>query len=435
MSTYSYSAVNAGGKTAKGTMAAASQQEALERIRDMGFFPTKVAEQSPPATPAQRVLRHAGRLSLRSGTATSATRPRGRIKPQQLATFTRQLATLQQAGLPLLRGLRLLHEQEENRRFKPVIAGLSAGIEGGASFSEALAQYPRVFDRLYVNLVKAGEMSGALEVTLNRLAAFMEKSGRIRGKVKAALFYPAAVLSAAAGVMALMLLVIVPRFQAVFADLSGSNRMPEFTRIVIGISDAVRTHFVLGLGLAAALAFGLKFAVNTRAGRRAFDRFKLRMPLLGPVFRKLAVARFTRTLGTLVSSGVPILQALTIVKDSAGNVVLAGLAEKVRASVEEGESIAGPLRGSGIFPAMVVGMVDVGEQTGALPEMLNKVADNYEEEADNAVTAMTSLLEPLLIVFLAVVVGSIVIAMFLPILALIDNGPFGGDPGNGQRID
>ena len=429
MTTYSYSAVSAGGKTAKGNIEAANQPEALERIRAMGFFPMKVTAQAAPSSPAERVRRHAGRLSLKSRAAMVPTRPRGRIKARQLAVFTRQLATLLEAGLPLLRGLRLLHEQEENRRFKPYIAGLAESIEGGASFSEALAQHPAVFDRLYVNLAKAGEMSGTLEDALKRLANFMEKTGRIKARVKTALFYPAAVMTVAIGVVALMLLVIVPRFESVFADLTGGQSLPQFTRFVLGIANGVREHFVSFAAIGVGLWLAFSAALRTVTGRRIFDQFKLRVPLFGPVFRKLAVARFTRTLGTLLTSGVPVLPALSIVRETAGNVVLGRLAESVRTNVEQGESIAGPLRGSGVFPAMVVGMVDVGEQTGALPEMLTRIADNYEEEADNAVAAMTSLLEPLLIVFLAVVVGSIVIAMFLPIIKLMDPSGLGSQAG------
>ena len=431
MTTYSYSAVSAGGKATRGKIEAVNQPEALDRIRAMGFFPMKVTVQVPPSSPVERVRRHASRLSLKFRAADVPARPCGRIKAHQLAVFTRQLATLQEAGLPLLRSLRLLHEQEENRRFKPYIASLAASIEAGASFSEALAQHPAVFDRLYVNLAKAGEMSGTLEDALKRLATFMEKSGRIKGRIKSALFYPAAVMTVAFGVVALMLLFIVPRFESIFADLTGGQKLPEFTRFVLGIANGAREHALFLV--MAGVAFWLIFSVvrRTKTGRRLIDQFKLRAPVLGPVLRKLAVARFTRTLGTLLTSGVPVLPALNIVRETAGNVVLGRLAENVRASIEQGETIASPLRGSGVFPAMVVGMVDVGEQTGALPEMLTRIADNYEEEADNAVAAMTSLLEPLLIVFLAVVVGSIVIAMFLPIIGLI-NIPDSGGIGAGQ---
>jgi type IV pilus assembly protein PilC len=320
--------------------------------------------------------------------------------------------------MPLLRSLRLLHDQEPNRAFKEVLADIAASIEGGNSFSEALAPYPKLFDRLYLNMVKAGELGGVLETTLKRLADFMEKAARIKGKVKAAMFYPAAVITVASGVMALMLLFIVPRFKEVFVGLNEGRALPAFTRFILGISDAVIHNFlpVAATGIALYIAFLL--AIRTTLGRRLFDLFKLRMPVLGPLFRKLAIARFTRTLGTLITSGVPILQSLTIIREATGNVVIGQLIGRVRDNVEQGDSIVGPLRESNLFPAMVVGMVDVGEQTGALPEMLNKIADNYDEEVDNAVNAMTSLLEPIMVIFLGVVVGCIVIAMFLPIINL-----------------
>jgi type IV pilus assembly protein PilC len=422
MTTYSYAAVDSRGKGTKGTLQAASQNEALQRIKDMGFFPMKVTEAKSPLSPAGRLRRHAARLSLTSQAATStAAKPRGRVKAGQLAVFTRQLATLLEAGMPLLRSLRLLQEQETGRQLRGVIAELAAIIEGGGTFSEALAQFPKVFDRLFVNMVKAGELSGSLESSLNRLADFMEKSGRIKAKVRSAMYYPATVLAIAMGVVAVMLLVLVPRLKAVLDGLNAGRPLPGFTRFVLGVSDLAKNNFLAALAAGVVLFITFRLSLRTAAGRRMFDRFKLRMPVLGPVFRKVAVARFTRTLGTLISSGVPILQALTIVKEAAGNVIVGQLAGRVRDNVEQGESIAGPLRGSGIFPAIVVGMVDVGEQTGALPDMLHKIADNYDNEVDNSVSAMTSLLEPLLLVFLGVVVGSIVIAMFMAIIGLDPN--------------
>ncbi|MDB6020980.1 MAG: Type secretion system protein [Pedosphaera sp.] len=425
MTNYSYSAVDAHGKETRGTVQVADQSEALKRIKEMGFYPIKVAE-LPRASlsPAARAQRHGSRLGLTSRAA-GLSRPSRRVRRPRARTitlFTRQLSTLLEAGMPLLRSLRLLHEQEPNRDFKQLIASLSLAIEGGSSFSEALAQYPKIFDRLYLNMIKAGEVAGALEASLKRLADFMEKAARIKGKVKAAMFYPAAVITVATGVMALMLLVIVPRFKEVFAGLGNGRPLPAFTRFVLGISEVIQHNFLLAAVVLAALYGLFLLAIQTKTGRRLFDHFKLRMPVLGPVFRKLAIARFTRTLGTLSTSGVPILQALTIIKDATGNVVVGHFVGRVHDNVKQGESIVGPLRESNIFPAMVVGMVDVGEQTGALPEMLNKIADTYDEEVDNSVTAMTSLLEPIMIVFLGVVVGSIVIAMFLPIIQ------FGTDP-------
>lgn len=425
MNTYSYSAVDTQGKETRGTIEVANPSEALKRIKEMGFYPVKVTEISrAPLSPAERAKRHGNRLGLTSRAArlTHAPKRTGRVRARTVTLFTRQLATLLESGLPLLRGLRLLHEQETDRQFKPVLEQIGQAIEGGSSFSEALAQYPKIFNRLYLNMVKAGELAGALETSLKRLADFMEKGARIRGKVKAAMFYPAAVITVATGVMALMLLVIVPRFKEVFAGLANGRPLPAFTRFVLGISDVVKNNFLVTVAICAGAYALFLIAIHTRPGRRLFDHFKLQMPVFGPVFRKLAIARLTRTLGTLITSGVPILQALAIIKEATGNVVVGHLVGKVRENVEQGESIVGPMRESRIFPAMVVGMVDVGEQTGALPEMLNKIADTYDEEVDNSVTAMTSLLEPIMIVFLGVVVGSIVIAMFLPILDLIYNG-------------
>lgn len=432
MTTYLYSAMDSKGRETKGTVQVADQAEALRRIKEMGFFPVKITEiPREPLSPAARVWRHTARLSLTSRRrhAPRTFRPHSaaRVKSKQLALFTRQLATLLEAGMPLLRSLLLLHEQETSRRFKPVIANLAAAIEGGGTFSESLAQYPKIFDRLYLNMIKAGELGGMLELSLKRLADFLEKSARIKGKVKAAMFYPAAVFTVAGGVMALMLLLVVPRFKEVFAGLNEGRPLPEFTRFVLGVSDSLMRHFFVAAIIVASLYVFCLFGIRTRAGRRFFDWFKLRMPVLGPVFTKIAIARFTRTLGTLVSSGVPILQSLTIVKEATGNVIVGNLIGRVHDNVEQGENIAGPLRSSRVFPPMVVGMIDVGEQTGALPEMLNKIADAYDEEVDNSVSAMASLLEPAMIVFLGIVVGSIVIAMFLPIITI--------DPTAGPHID
>ncbi len=269
-------------------------------------------------------------------------------------------------------------------------------------------------------MVKAGELGGVLEVVLNRLSEFMEKAQKIKGKVMAAMFYPVAVLMVATGILTFLMVFVVPKFKEVFAGMEAS-RLPAFTRFVLAISDMVKNHIfytTVGIAVAFVVAF-LMFIRLTKSGRRIWDKFKLKVPVVGPVISKVAISRFTRTLGTLVSSGVPILQALTIVKETAGNVIIANAVNAVHESVKEGETITAPLEGSGVFPPMVISMVDVGEQTGALPEMLLKIADNYDEEVDNAVSAMTSLLEPIMIIFLAVIVGSIVIAMFLPLIKMI----------------
>jgi type IV pilus assembly protein PilC len=421
MSSYSYVAVDPQGIETRGMLNVPDQGEALRRIKEMGLFPTKVRSAGEDKSPAFRT-RSSPRPQSLACRIPGIRRP---VRPGSLCIFTRQLTTLIEAGMPLLRGLRVLEEQEESRALKRVIGELALSIEGGSSFGEAVAMHPRVFNRLYVNMVKAGEISGALEVTLGRLAEFMEKARKIKGKVKAAMFYPCAVLVVAIGILVLLMAYVVPRFQAVFEGLFEGRPLPAFTLFVMRISEAVQHHVVLGAGVLVALSAAFMLALRTDWGRWAFDRLKLVMPVVGPVFRKLAISRFSRTLGTLVSSGVPILQALNIVKDTAGNVVIGRVVAAVHDRVKEGDPIAPGLKASWVFPAMVAGMVDVGEQTGALPEMLMKIADNYEDEVDNAVNAMTSLLEPVMIVFLAVVVGSIVVAIFLP---LVQGPQFVGGP-------
>ena len=424
MSSYCYEAVDAGGLVTQGTLEVTDQSEALRRIKEMGLFPTKVAQAMPfrfrpGATSVPRLFRSRPRM------------PRGRIKSSALALFTRQLAILTDVGMPLLRGLRLLEEQTENRVLQRVITDVAANVESGGTLSEALAAHPKVFSPLYVNMVKAGEIGGILEVVLRRQAEFMEKALKIKGKIKAAMIYPMAVLVTATGILTLLTVFIIPRFQAVFEGLLNGKPMPAFTLLVLRISNVFKSHFLTAGMVALVLFVAFQCLIRTRFGRRWFDRVKLSMPVLGRIFRKVALARFARTLGTLLGSGVPILQALTIVKATAGNVTVGGVIAKVHENVKEGGSIAEPLKESRIFPAMVAGMVDVGEQTGALPDLLLRIADAYDEEVDNAISAATSLLEPIMIVFLAVVVGSIVIAMFLPIIRAIGDGGNPGDGGGG----
>jgi type IV pilus assembly protein PilC len=284
-------------------------------------------------------------------------------------------------------------------------------------------------------MVKAGELGGVLEVVLKRLSEFMEKAQKIKGKVIAAMFYPCAVLVVATAIMGVLMVFVIPKFKEIFeGTLGGGRKLPAFTEFVLGISEMVQHHIFQTMGAVIAVAILFNLFIRTKFGRRLFDRLKLNMPVLGPVISKVAISRFTRTLGTLVSSGVPILQALTIVKETSGNVIVGSAVAAVHESVKEGETITAPLEASNIFPPMVISMVDVGEQTGALPEMLMKIADNYDEEVDNAVAAMTSLLEPIMIVFLAVIVGSIVIAMFLPLIDLMENvGEDAKESGKGKE--
>jgi type IV pilus assembly protein PilC len=426
MPKYDYVALDQKGNETKGSIEGASQNEAIGRVKDMGFFPTKIVEadktqdkkaagkKAKAKAPAKGGKKGAININIRiPGLG-------GGVKPKVLTTFTRQLATLVDAGLPLLRGLRVLEKQERNANLKKILGDLSLSIEGGSTFSEGLAQHPKVFNKLFVNMVKAGELGGVLEVVLKRLAEFSEKAQKIKGKVKAALFYPIAVLIVAVGIMILLMCFVVPKFKDVFAGMGFT--LPGFTLFVLGVSDLIKNHILETMGvLAVCVIIFMLITGKTKTGRYLWDKFKLKMPALGPVISKVAISRFTRTLGTLVSSGVPILQALTIVRETSGNVVISNAIGKVHESVKEGETITAPLEASGVFPPMVVSMVDVGEQTGAMPEMLLKIADNYDEEVDNAVAAMTSLLEPIMIVFLAVIVGSIVIAMFLPLIQMITN--------------
>ncbi|HSY19107.1 MAG TPA: type II secretion system F family protein [Candidatus Acidoferrales bacterium] len=430
MPKYNYTALDSRGNETKGSIEVASQNEAIGRVKEMGLFPTKIAEAEKEKSPDKKAGK--GKAPARPGAKKKGVNINikipglgGGVKPKVLMTFTRQLATLVDAGLPLLRGLRVLEKQERSPTLKGIIGELATSIEGGSTFSEALAQHPKVFNKLFVNMVKAGELGGVLEVVLKRLAEFSEKAQKIKGKVKAALFYPIAVMIVAVGIMILLMCFVVPKFKDVFAGMG--VKMPAFTLFVMWVSDTIKNNILMTMGALTIVVVMFLLFIKTKFGRRLWDKFKLVMPAIGPVISKVAISRFARTLGTLVSSGVPILQALIIVRDTAGNVIISGAVVKIHESVKEGETITAPLEGSGVFPPMVVSMVDVGEQTGALPEMLLRIADDYDEQVDNAVAAMTSLLEPIMIIFLAVIVGSIVIAMFLPLIAMITNLSGDGD--------
>jgi type IV pilus assembly protein PilC len=431
MPKYNYVALDARGNETKGSIEVGSQNEAIGRVKEMGLFPTKITESEKEDKTAAKKGKTKTAAKTRPGAKKGGVNLNikipgfGGVKPKVLTTFTRQLATLVDAGLPLLRGLRVLEKQERNANLKEILAKLATSIEGGSTFSEALAQHPKVFNKLFVNMVKAGELGGVLEVVLKRLAEFSEKAQKIKGKVKAAMFYPTAVLIVAIGIMILLMTFVVPKFKDVFGGMGIT--LPGFTVFVLAVSDMIKNHILPTMGALVVVIILFLLFIKTKFGRRIWDKTLLVMPPFGQVISKVSISRFCRTLGTLVSSGVPILQALTIVKETAGNVIIASAVAKVHESVKEGETITAPLEASRVFPPMVVSMVDVGEQTGALPEMLLKIADNYDEEVDNAVAAMTSLLEPIMIVFLAVIVGSIVIAMFLPLIAMISNLSGEGD--------
>jgi type IV pilus assembly protein PilC len=428
------------GKETKGTVEVANQSEAIGRLKEMGYFPTKVVEADKVKDRPDKKSKapaHKGKEKKKGSINLNIKIPglSGRVKTKVMCTFTRQLATLVDAGLPLLRGLRVLEKQEKNATLRETIGKLASAVEGGSTFSESLAQHPKIFNRLYVSMVKAGEMGGVLEVVLNRLSEFMEKAQKIKGKVVAAMFYPCAVMTVAVTILGVLMVYVVPKFEEIFKDMLSGEQLPPFTRFVLMVSRVIKDHFIYTAIGVVTFFVALKLITRTKLGRRLFDKLKLNMPVLGPVISKVAISRFTRTLGTLVSSGVPILQALTIVKETSGNVVVGDAVSAVHESVKEGETITAPLEAANVFPPMVISMVDVGEQTGALPEMLMKIADTYDDEVDNAVSAMTSLLEPIMIVCLAVIVGSIVIALFLPLIVLMDKVGSAGDENRAATKD
>jgi type IV pilus assembly protein PilC len=425
MPRFTYVALDARGQESTGLMEAGSSNEVIGQLRQAGFFPTSVYEEGKGGPETRG--RAAGAKKVRAAKTKTKTGAnivlfeRKTVKPKILMIFTRQLATLIDSGLPLLRGLTVLGKQERDTVLRKTIDKLAEGVQSGGTFSDSLAQHPKIFNELYVNMVRAGELGGVLEVVLTRLAEFQEKAAKIKNKVIAAMVYPAIVLVMALGIMAFLLIYIVPKFEQIFHDMLGDKPLPGITRFVISVSRFFQDHWLVLIGAIIAMFVGYGFLNRTTGGRSFFDRVKLRVPLFGDVIRKTAISRFSRTLGTLVTSGVPILQALNITRATAGNTVISGAIGQVHDSVKEGESIVQPLEASGAFPPMVISMIDVGEETGQLPEMLLKIADVYDDEVDNSVAALTAMLEPVMIVFLAVVVGTIVIALFMPLISIITN--------------
>ena len=421
MPRYTYVALDARGQESTGLVEARSSNEAIGQLRQAGYFPTSVYEEGKggPDKKVSRAGAKAARVARPRTKISIVLFQRKKVKPKIMMIFTRQLATLIDSGLPLLRGLNVLAKQERDTVLRNTINKLADGVQGGSTFSESLAQHPLIFNHLYVNMVKAGEVGGVLELVLRRLAEFQEKAQKIKNKVVAAMVYPIIVMTMAIAIMAFLLVFIVPKFEVIFHEMLGDKPLPAITLFVIGVSNFVKNHGLVLVGLLIAAVAAYKLIARTRAGRSIIDRFKLRVPLFGDLIRKTAISRFSRTLGTLVTSGVPILQALNITRETAGNMVIAGAISQVHDSVKEGESIVQPLEASGAFPPMAISMIDVGEETGQLPEMLLKIADVYDDETDNSVAALTSMLEPIMIVFLALVVGTIVIALFMPLISII----------------
>ena len=397
MPVFTYRGTNRSGGSVAGEMTASSKTELQSLLRRQQITPTKMSEK---------------------GKEFNLPTFGGSVKAKELAVFTRQFSVMIDAGLPLVQCLEILASQQENKLFQKVLTGTRAAVEGGSNLSAAMKQYPKVFDPLYSNMVEAGETGGILDTILQRLSTYIEKNVKLKAAVKSALIYPIGVISIAAGVITLLLWKVVPIFATLFAGLGVDLPLP--TKIVIGLSNFVGSIFglLIVVGGAAGI-FGMKIWYGTPQGRYLIDSAVLKLPVLGILMRKIAVARFTRTLGTLISSGVPILEGLDITARTSGNAVVERALFQVRKALEEGKSLTEPLKDSAVFPGMVTQMIAVGEQTGAMDAMLQKIADFYEDEVDSAVKDLLTALEPIMIVFLGVVVGGVVISMYLPLFTLI----------------
>ena len=414
MPEYKYTAIDRTGAQTSGKIEAVNDEQARQKLMAKGLMVTTLANDGGSAKPdAAPVVAAKGGFSFGS-----------KVSQNDVTVMTRQLATLIVAGLPLLRALELITKQERNPAFKVILSNVVDSVSQGNNLSEALQAHPKVFDKLFVNMVRAGEAGGVLDKVLDRLAKFREKAERIQKKVKAAMVYPGVVMSVAIIIVYILMVKVVPSFQKL---LDGQKtQMPPLTEFVIGISKLLTVYWWATPILIFGIYFGLKSWLATEKGKELFDRIIFRLPKVGTFVQIVSVSRFARTFGTLMASGVPILQSITITRDTLDNVVIAKSLERVHDRVRDGEPLSVPLEQSGVFPQMVTSMIQVGEETGQLPEMLNRVADIYDEEVDNAVSALTSIIEPVLIVFLAVVVGAIVLAMFLPLIALITKMTGGG---------
>ena len=415
MPKYSYSAFDSNGKQKNGTITALSDSEANSKLSSMGLMPTKVVQLDESIASSNK-KKDAGSVKIKKKSGLVF----GKVVNQRdLTIFTRQTAILIQAGLPLLRSLEVMIRQEKNIRFKAVLEQIAEYVKSGGTFSDALAQHPKIFEKLYINMVRAGEAGGVLDVVLSRLAGFMEKAQRTKKKVKSAMVYPIVVVSVAIAIVVLLMIVVVPKFQSIFEDMLSGAALPGPTQLVINISNFISGNFVVTLIGLIVFIVGGKYLLKTEVGSKISNWFALNIPKLGDLVRKVNIARITRTFGTLLSSGVPILQSIKITKDITGNVFYSNALNRVHNSVRDGEPLSAPMERESVFPSMVASMVDVGEETGELSEMLNRIADNYDEDVDNAVAGITSIIEPVMIVFLALVVGFIVIALFLPIVEII----------------
>lgn len=425
MPMFQYEAMNAAGQEVKGEVDAANTEEAIARIRGEGHFPTKVRQKGGGKKGGAAA---AGLVKAKKPAKL------GSVGAKQLTTFTRQLSTLMDAGLPILRSLRILEQQQKPGVMRLALRNVADEVEGGATLSEAMARFPKVFDHLYCNMIAAGEAGGVLDVILQRLAEFMEKAQKLKRKVVGAMIYPACVIGFAVMIVTGIMYFVVPKFKTIFMDFGAA--LPAPTKVLLAMSDfmvgkttdangrevdALIPGWAFLLGTPLAVFIGWKVARKFPPTKILLDTVMLKAPILGAILGKTGVARFTRTLGTLIAAGVPILEAITITKETAGNEVFSRALGKVHDSIREGESFAAPLRSAKVVDAMVVNMVDVGEETGDLDKMLTKVADTYDDEVEALVAGLVSLLEPIMVIFLGLLVGFIVISLFLPMVSLINN--------------
>jgi len=409
MPTFQYSALDSQGVEVKDEIDALSQKEAISKIRNLGYFPTKVRARGA----AKKAAAAAGPMKRRGAG--------GRVKVKVITQFARQLSTLQDAGLPILRSLRILEEQQKSGTFKRVIGYVGDDIEGGSTLSEALGHFPRTFDRLLVSMVAAGETGGVLDLILSRVADFMEKAAKLKSRVISAMIYPAVVITFAFGIIMLLMTFVIPKFTDVLTEMSGGAELPKLTQYVLAVSGwiAYRYGWAVLFGVPFATIFILRIIKRFRMGRLVLDSIKLKVPIIGPLSGKISVTRWTRTLGTLISAGVPILDAITVTGETAGNEVYGNMLRKVHDSIRQGDTFAGPLKQSKTVDLIVSNMVAVGEETGDLDKMLLKVADNYDEQVDVMVAGMMSMLEPIMVVVLGLIVMTILLSVFLPMIKIM----------------
>jgi type IV pilus assembly protein PilC len=406
MAVFQYEAMDGRGQEVRAEVEAANQEEAISKIRALGHFPTHIRVKG------KRVAAAAG--PKKKGKSFTI----GRVGNKQLTQFTRQMSTLQDAGLPILRSLRILESQTKPGVLKNALTDIIEDVEAGSTLSEAMEKHPKAFDRLYVHTVRAGEAGGVLDQILRKLAEFMEKAMALKRRVVGAMVYPVMVISVAVIILVAIMLFIVPKFKEIFDKFNIPN-MPPMTEVLIAVSTAVGRYWYLIPIIPFSVWLALRFIKATQAGRYGIDWLKMKIPIVGSIVNRQAIAKFARTLGTLVAAGVPILEALNITRETVGNEVVARALSQVHDSIREGESIAGPLRASGVVDPIVVNMVDVGEETGELDKMLVKVADTYDEEIDHLVGGLVSALEPVMVILLGGSIGFIVIALFLPLVKLI----------------